>query len=371
MSGKIRRKTLQNGSVRFYAAVMHEGREVALGSFKTKRNAETAVRRAEAEVAAGTFGKREARSPTFNEFFERWIASKHNLRESTLVSYKHTFKNHILPTFGDMRLDEIGPLDVQAWIDDLAESDLTPGTVAKCFRYFRAAMKQAEAWEMIDRAPTVKINLPRSDSEEMTFLEYGEISRLLDAAEEPTRTLFAVLAYSGLRLGEALALRWRDIDLEVGRIRVARSWGYLGGFTEPKTRTSKRNVPLLPVLEKVLTEYRERNQASGPDDLLFTFDGKKPLDPANVRKKFLKALGEVGLGHCTIHSLRHSYASLMLSCGTSVKALQVALGHASATMTLDTYSHLLETDMDGPVARASAVIEGIRELERDTSFLEE
>ena len=366
MSGKIRRKTLKDGSQRFYAAISHEGREVALGSYKTKRNAETVVRRAEAELAAGTFGMAKPPTPpSFGEFYERWIQSKHNLKKSTMVSYRHTFKNHVLPTFGDMSLGEIGPLDVQGWVDDLADSDMSPATVGRCFRYFRACMKQAEAWELIDRSPTTKINLPRPNDDEMTFLEYRDISRLLDAAEEPTRTLFAVLAYTGLRLGEGLSLRWKDIDFEAGKIRVSRSWS-AGEFTSPKTKTSTRSLSLLPALEEMLVEHRQGEPKQ--DALLFTSNGKQPLDQANVRKKFLKALEVAGLAHCTLHGLRHSYSSLMLSCGASVKALQNALGHSSAKMTLDTYSHLLESDMDGAVARANVIIEGVRALDRPIPF---
>lgn len=347
-------------SFRYYVIFRDQaGKKRKAGGYKLKKDAEAARKRIEAEVAEGTYGRE---SLTFAEFYERWIASKHNLKRSSLRSYEHTFRLHILPTFGEMTLEEIESDDVQAWVNDLTKSDLSPATVGRCFRYFRACMKQAEAWGRIDKAPTMKINLPRPSDEEMTFLEYPEIIRLLDMADEPEMTLFAVLAFSGLRLGEALALRWQDIDFEVSRIRVSRSWS-LGHFTSPKTKTSKRNVPIMPVLEGVLVEHRQRQGKPRQDALLFSFDGKRPLDPANARKRFLEALDAAGLEHVTMHSLRHSYASLMLSVGTSIKGLQNALGHASATMTLNVYSHMMKEDMDKPVADASKIIEGIRELE--------
>ena len=346
---RIRTKVQANGKTRYYPLTWVDGKETPLGGFRTKTDAVNMLNKAEKEIANGTYGK--AKPPTFGEFYEKWIASKHNLKKSSLLSYEHSFKLHILPTFGEMSLDKIGPVDVQAWVNDLAESDLSPPTVGKCFRYFRACMKQAEAWGKIDKAPTVKINLPRPSYEEMTFLEYSEIVRVLNVTEEPEKTLFSVLAFSGLRLGEALALRWKDIDFGVSRIRVARSWS-LGEFTSPKTKTSKRNVKMMPVLEKVLIEHRQRQGRPQQDALLFSFDGTQPLDPANVRKRFLEALDAAGVGHCTLHSLRHSYASLMLSVGTSVKDLQNALGNASATITLNVYSHLMKEDMDKPVADA-------------------
>lgn len=227
--------------------------------------------------------------------------------------------------------------------------------MGRCFRYFRACVKQAEAWDQIDRAPTVKINLPRSYAGEMDFLEPGDIRRLLDAAREPERILFSVLAMSGLRLGEALALRSRDVDYKKRRIRVTRSWSPQGGFQEPKTPTSRRSVPLIDTLADILRDYLDGRGHPKLDDLLFTFDGEKPLDPSNVRKRFLEALNAAGLKHVTMHSLRHSYASIVLGQGASIKALQHALGHASATMTLNVYAHLIPEDMDASSDRINEV----------------
>ncbi len=325
------------------------GKQRKVGGFKLKKDAEAARKRIEAEVAEGTYGREEL---TFGAFYERWIASKHNLKPGTMVSYKSAFRLHVLPTFTDEPLGEITPLDVQEWIDGLADT-MSPATVARCFRYFRACMKQAEAWDIIDRAPTAKINLPRKDNREPEFLGPDDILRLLDAAREPERSLFAVLAMSGMRLGEALALRWRDVDYEMRAIKVTRSWSYHGGFHEPKTEASRRAVPLMDALADNLRDYYHGKGHPALEDLLFTDDGKKPLDPSNVRKRFLEALDAAGLKHVTMHSLRHSYASIMLSYGASIKALQRALGHASATMTLNVYAHLIQEDMDPVLAKAS------------------
>lgn len=342
----------QRKSRPLYYAVFNDtaGKRHWEGGFKLKKDAGALLKRRTAEVAAGTYGREEL---ALGDFYERWIASKHNLKPSTLVSYEYTFRLHVLPTFADDALGKITPLDVQKWIDRLADSGMSPATVARCFRYFRACMKQAEAWGLIDRAPTMKINLPRRDAGELDFLKPEDILRLLEAAREQERPLFAVLAMSGLRLGEALALRWRDVDFEMRAIIVTRAWSYHGGFHEPKTAASRRAVPLLDALADILRDYYHSQGQPALDDLLFTFDGEEPLDPSNVRKRFLEALDAAGLKHVTPHSLRHSYASIMLSHGASVKALQHALGHASATMTLNVYSHLIQEDMDATLARAN------------------
>lgn len=356
MSTCIKRKKLKTGKFVYYPVLKTDGRERYFGGYKTRRDALARLRDVEKRLAAGTLDREVL---TFGAFYQRWIASKHNLKESTRVSYEHTFRLHILPYFAGERLADVTPLDVQAWIDGLKESGMSPATVERCFRYFRACMKQAEAWSLIDRAPTMKINLPRKDNGELDFLDPGEIPPLLETIKDPERTLYAVLAMSGLRLGEGLALRWRDIDFEMRSIKVTRSWSYFGGFHEPKTPTSRRAVPLLDALAENLRDYYHSKGHPGLDDLLFTFDGRKPLDPANVRRRFLQALDAAGLKRVTPHSLRHSYASMMLSYGASVKALQNALGHASATMTLNTYSHLIASDIDNAVlARANQIMTG-------------
>jgi len=348
--GYIARKQRKGGLL--YYAVFNDssGKRHWEGGLKLKKDAQALLARRVGEVAAGTYGREEL---TLDEFYGRWLASKHNLKPSTMVSYEHTFRLHVLPTFGGKPLRAITPPDVQRWIDGLAGSGLSPATVGRCFRYFRACMKQAEAWGLIDRAPTVKISLPRRDAGELDFLEPDDILRLLDTAREQERPLFAVLAMSGLRLGEALALRWRDVDFEMRAIRVTRAWSYHGGFVEPKTASSRRAVPLLDALADILRDYYHGEGSPAPDDLLFTADGEKPIDPANARKRFMEALDAAGLKHVTMHSLRHSYASIMLGHGASVKALQQALGHASATMTLNTYAHLIPGDMDAALVRAN------------------
>ena len=175
---------------------------------------------------------------------------------------------------------------------------------------------------------------------------------------EPERDLVALLAWSGLRLGEGLALAWRHIDFESNAVIVERAWSYWGGFQEPKTSGSRRAVPMLPILRVHLQELYRSHGEPLPDTLLFSHDGEKPLDPSNVRRDFEAALKRAGLKHVTLHSLRHTYASASLSSGCSIKALQRSLGHASATMTLNTYSHLIQEDHGRSLMRTSALFEG-------------
>jgi len=150
----------------------------------------------------------------------------------------------------------------------------------------------------------------------------------------------------------------RDVDFEMSALRVERSWSPSGGFHEPKSETSRRGVVLLPSLADLLRDFYHSHGHPALDDLLLSLDGKQPLDPGNTRRRFYTALKLAGLRHVTIHSLRHSYASVIIASGANIKALQRALGHSSATMTLDVYSRLLEESIEASALKADQMFIG-------------
>ncbi len=352
--GYIAKKQRKNG-LRYYAVYRDPScRKRWEGGFKLKKDAQKLLKRREAEVAAGTYGREDI---TFRDFYVRWMESKaKSLKPSTKASYEHTFRLHIIPYFGGKHLSKIKPLDIQGWVNEMTEKDLASATVGRCYRYLRACLKQAESWDLIPKSPCRSINLPRENHEELSFLGPDEIRTLLEEAREPERTFFALLAFSGLRTGEALGLAWKHIDLNDKAIFVERAWSYQGGFQEPKTVSSRRAVPLVPTLATILGEHYKAKENPPPDTLLFSFSGKQPLDPSNVRKEYERALDAAGLKHVTLHSLRHSFASMMLESGCSIKALQRSLGHASATMTLNVYSHLIGENIGDSMLKFDALV---------------
>jgi integrase len=115
---------------------------------------------------------------------------------------------------------------------------------------------------------------------------------------------------------------------------------------------------MMPNLAAKLLEHYEREGCPAADALVFSFGGDRPLDPGNTRKQLYAALNDAGLNHVTLHSLRHSFSSVLLSSGASIKALQRSLGHASATMTLNTYSHLIPEDLGNALLRADKLVTG-------------
>ena len=307
-----------------------------------KKNTDRLLVRREWEVADGTYGREEI---LFSEFYGGWIKGKKNrLKKSTYVSYEHTFRNHILPFFGDIPLSEIDRDKVQAWANEMSHKKLAPATVQRAFRYLRACLLTAVIGDKIRKNPCLKIDLARVERGELFFLEPCDVPVLIEHSREQESDLMAILGYAGLRLGEGLALAGRHVDLDRRTLTVARAYEYHAGIQDTKTG-SPRSVPILPALEKILLERFSRHGRPGPDELLFGHDGKTPLDPSNVRKQFKKARDHSGLKPVTIHSLRHTFASALIASGASIKAVQVCLGHKSVVVTLDLYAHLLPVDL--------------------------
>ncbi|MHB8895295.1 MAG: tyrosine-type recombinase/integrase [Candidatus Geothermincolia bacterium] len=366
MSTYIRTKDLPSGKRRFYVTAVIAGHHYGCGGFKVKKDAEARRRLIDGQIATGAFRKEPVKiteAPHLSDFAETWLQEKDmSLKPSSARSYRDSFKLYILPALGSKRLDEITPTDVQNLINQLTEiprakdKKLGPSSIQKCYRSLRACLNQAVNRDMIDRSPCRGISLPKLPSEELEYLTPSETMQLLEATGGVYRDLFTVLAYSGLRLGEGLALRWRDVDFDMNMIRVNRSLCSLSRrFLEPKTKSSRRAVPMLSRLRVYLSEMRD-DQA--PDDLLFTSANGNPLDSSNCSKAFETALEAAGLKHVTIHSLRHTYASTRLAAGASIKRLQQELGHASVTMTLNVYSHLIPEGSGEDLARTDALFGG-------------
>jgi integrase len=355
----IEKRTLKDGSVRYDVIFTDPfGRRKRKVAGRRKADATSLEKRIHSDIISGKYGKEIV---SFKEHYDSWWkAKKRSLKPSTVKSYEHSFRNHILPSFEKMMLSEITPSTVQDWANSLSDKKgLSPATVNRLYRYLRSCLSSAVAKDLLNKNPCRPraIDLPRLPEQKLEFLNPDEIIELLDILHEPDRTFIATLSYSGLRLGEGLALRWKNIDFEHGRISVERAYTEEGGMASPKTKASKRSVPLLQILSEILMDFYKMQGKPNPDDFLFSVNDKTPLDSSNLRKRYERALKAANLKKVDIHSLRHTYASVMLDAGVSIKALSGYLGHASVTMTLNTYAHLIREDQHALI-RANTLFSG-------------
>jgi integrase len=303
---------------------------------------------------------------TLDYWSKEWLGFSVHLTPKTRVGYESLLKTRILPTFGALPLDAIEGLAIRRWIAEMHAGGLSPSRTQQSYRLLSQILTSAIDCGLLDRNPSLGVKLPRTIRSEMTSLTAEEVERLGDAVPSAYRPLIHVLAYGGLRWGEATALRRCRCDLNAGRLIVAESLGDVNGrvvFGETKThRVRKTHIPGF-----LVEELRALFETVGlsPDSLLFTAPMGGPLHIANFRRRvWWPALEAAELPHSTrIHDLRHTCASLLIRQGVHPKAIQHHLGHATMNITMDRYGHLLPDQFDDLASRLDQVHASARDTE--------
>jgi integrase len=190
--------------------------------------------------------------------------------------------------------------------------------------------------------PARGVKFPQQEAPKApTIIAGGDFAKLLHELSEPHRTMVEVIAATGLRIGELLAVRWRAIDLEVGTLTVRESV-FEGKFQRPKTHKSRRTIPLGPHTLTSLKAHRERATRKGDDDLVFPNKSGGPLRESKLLRNVLQPAAErAALGRVTWHQFRHIHSSLLNDLRVPVKIAQEQLGHASIQTTLNIYTHVV------------------------------
>ncbi len=287
---------------------------------------------------------------TVGEWSVPWMAGRVHLKPKTLSSYRSLLRTKVLPRWESVALARISHADVVAWMSDLRESGLSASQTRQAYHLFASMLDDAVKDSRLSRNPASGVDLPRRPQQERRYLSHDQVAAL-SAACGPYRLLVLVLAYCGLRWGEAAALRVRRVDLLRRRLEVVASVSDVDGqmvFGSPKSHQS-RSVPLPRFL---VDDLALRLAGRRPNDLVFPSPAGAVLRVQNFRRRcFDRACVEVGLDGFVPHELRHTAAALAISAGASVKAVQSMLGHASAAMTLDRYGHLFGDDLDAVADR--------------------
>lgn len=303
------------------------------------------------------------------EFLASWLTTtaKPRLKAGTFEDYKLIVEKHLIPALGRYRLRELAPQHVQALIAAKGQ-ELAPRRVAVIRAVLRAALNDALKWELVSRNVATLVDLPRAPRFVPTVLTPAGAKKLVAAAaKHRLGALFSVALASGLRLGEALALRWEDVDLAKGTLSVRRTLQRVNGelvFGEPKSARSIRSIYLPSLAVRALKRHRtrqkaERLKAGGAwrdSGLVFTSSIGTPLDDRNVRRAFNEVLKAAKLPPMRIHDLRHTCATLLLAQGENPRVVMETLGHSQVSLTLDTYSHVLPSVQKEAAQRLDAVL---------------
>jgi integrase len=293
----------------------------------------------------------------FAEVAEHWRTTQVHA-DTTAVAVAGDLRNNILPAFGDREIGRIRHSDVQAWVRRLSER-LAPATVDRSYRWLAAIFRLAVNDDLIRRSPCFAIKLPAKPDEKVEPLRREDVEALLEALPARYRALAVVGAGAGLRQGEAFGLTVPKIDFLRGHeIRVRQQLKHLAPdppyLGRTKTPSSVRAVPVGDTVLHALARHLEQfpavtelvgHQSGQPEPLVFTDDRGEPLRGNRFARVWGRARVDAGLcDDVTFHDLRHYFASLLIHKGLSVKAVQEALGHKTATETLNTYGHLWPDD---------------------------
>lgn len=306
-----------------------------------------------ADVARGEF--RLLSRTTVADYAAEWIETYHGrtsrgFRETTRQEYRRDLEREILPYFGRRKLAEIEPRDVKAFAAHLAtKRGFKPGSVRNVIAPLRAMFATAFEEGLIRSNPAANVRLIQTAqaeaAEKAKAMTEAELHAVVDALPEAHRLFFRFLAESGTRIGEAVAVRWSDVDFERGRIRIERRW-YRGSYGPPKSRYGVRSIPLSTTLLRDLWEAQSAVAVHDEDALIFTNSSGERLDASNLRRRVLTpAATRAGVPWVGFHTFRHTCATILFRRGHNAKQVQMWLGHHSAAFTLSTYVHFLTEDL--------------------------
>jgi integrase len=338
-------------------------------SAKTGAGVREKLRVAQAKIDAGL--PLDDDKLTVNQLLDRWFndVMRHQVASPALSNYETIARIHIRPTLGRKQVAKLKPAEIDALLSAKLDSGLAVSTVRRIRSVLAQALTQAQRWEMVGRNAASLSRPPRAPRREGRSLSPEQVGKLVTAmTEDRLASLFLTMLGTGLRRGEALGLRWSDVDLEhavltvrnqlrrePGRLdpEVGKRAGAALVLVEPKTSSSKRIVPLCDWVVEALKVHKvhqaAEHQALGAawrdSGFVFTTTIGTPVDPRNASRAFSELAKEAGLGAWHIHELRHSSASTSLAQGVPVEVVSAFLGHSSIRMTVDTYGHIGDSQL--------------------------
>ena len=354
-------KRLEQRNGRWLAGYTGPDRKWRYKTKDTKPKAERWLRDQLVAMDRGEWIDPAARRTTVAEFAARWYETTVNLKPKTREGYESLLRVHVLPAFGSWRISDVDRASVRGWLSRIQAAGLSPSRV----RQARSVMSQV--LEFAVESGAVKSNAARgvkvvgTSEREMLVLSAEQVERLAMEAERiwsGSEALIFLLAYGGLRWGEAAALRRGRCDLRRSRIQIRESVAESKGklFFGP-TKTHQARTVVLPrsVSDRIARQLADQGMAS--EALVFASQTGGALRNSNWRVRVWKPACEAsgmpdGL---RIHDLRHTAASLAVSAGGNVKAVQRMLGHSTATLTMDRYAHLFTDDLEALADRLETV----------------
>ena len=310
-------------------------------SGKTKEETRAKLRKARGDADRGVIS--DGGNVKLSQYLKRWLndSVRGSVKPITHSSYEMLVNKHVVPFLGNVRLSNLTPAHLQGFYRSKLDEGLSPRTVQYLHVVLHRALKQALRWALVPRNVAEAVDPPKVPKKDVTPLSTDQARVLLEAARgDRLEGLYVLAVHTGMRQGELLALRWEDVDLDAGVLRVR------GTKTARSRRTVKLSQTALEALTRHLTRQLGEIDRAGDswreNGLVFATEIGTALNRHNLtHRSFRPLLAKAGLPQIQFHDLRHTCATLLLSKGGHAKYVQELLGHATIAITLDTYSHVL------------------------------
>lgn len=362
------------------ADVTYRRRQRRKRGFARKSDADSWLRDQLIAVEDGTHV--DASKLTLREYLQRqWLpAIQPQVAETTYRGYESDIRNHVVPTLGGIRLQALEPAHFVALYGKLAKDGGRFGTglanksIRNIHGVVHRALADAVRWRKIARNVLADVDPPRHEPPELTVWTLEQLQTFLAHVQDVDDRLAAawiLFANTGMRRGEALGLRWSDVELDEARLRIRQQLTKVNAkmlFKAPKSKRSRRQLALDAFTVSALRTHRKRQLEAqlaagdrwcgGDHGLVFTDEYGYPIDPSRFSKMLAPLAEAAGLPAIRVHDLRHTYATVMLTSGRSPKLISERLGHASITQTYDRYAHWIPGHDEDVAAAGAALIFG-------------
>ncbi|RJS61754.1 site-specific integrase [Bacillus sp. PK3_68] len=323
--------------------------------FKTKKEAQNALIEAEHSLLKnGIFS--EPSKMLYKDYLNNWLDDKKLIiKESTFKTYNWLIGRYIIPYLGHLEISKITPMDIQKFYNELINKDiLSRENVQKIHSLINDSLNKAERWELVKRNVASLVDRPRAFKNELKVWDIEEVKSFLTAAQSSRYYIAFLLALTtGMRQGEILALRWKDLDFISNTVSIRQTLSHTGNKIIPgaKTRSGLRSITLpletMSALskQKKIVQYEKRiaDLIYNDHDLIVCTNVGTPCSPRNLLRSFYSLTKKANVTRIRFHDLRHTHATLLLKEGIHPKVVAERLGHSNIRITLDTYSHVLPT----------------------------
>ncbi|MCK2017945.1 site-specific integrase [Peribacillus frigoritolerans] len=330
-------------------------KQIRRRGFESKRHALDEMTKLRAEVLEDEF--LDLTKMTYEHYMEEWFQERKNtLQRTTFEIHSIYYRNVIKPELGQLKVQQIAPIQIQKFINELVnDTNYSAHTIHLIFRIVSASLKKAKVLKLIKHNPSDGITLPKIKKREMSIWTLKQVNQFISEASNINRLTrcyigFLISIFTGMRQGEILGMRWKDVDFETQTIFVRQTLTQNAEIKSgAKNEASVRSIHIPSKLVDELRSYRKQvlqeklthGQNYHDNDLVVCTRDGKPMIPRNFRKEFYNLVERVGLPKIRFHDLRHTHATILIQQNINVKLISERLGHSDIETTLNTYSHVL------------------------------